>query len=328
MKLSILVILIMLISAKVYSRTYAASISYKQTQSLTYEINLLVYQDTFNIWTFVNLDINGSYMTVNQKSVNIIGDVAIVSYTGSHTFASSGNYTILADLGNREGGIWNIPNSINVLMGIKAEITVGSFTPNNSAYDSICLVDTVLVDSVLMVDLSMYDSDNDSLSYKLLPCRRDDGYFINGYSFPGQYPNFQLDSITGILQWDSPSIEYARYSILLSVEEWRAGIMISRTEHERYIIIKGHSGISNMANNKSLGIDIFPNPASESLQINTKLDIRNTNYQIFNVIGKSIKKGKIKDNDERIYLKDFKPGVYILSIMIDSKMFSQKFIVQ
>ncbi|MCK5847418.1 MAG: T9SS type A sorting domain-containing protein [Bacteroidales bacterium] len=328
MKLSIIVILLMLISSNVFPRTYAASISYKQVQSLTYEFNLLVYQDTINIWTSVNIEINGSYITLNEQSVNIIDDVAIVSYTGNHTFASSGSYTILADLGNREGGIWNIPNSINVLMGIKAEITVGSYTPNNSAYDSIALIDTVLVDSVLMVDLSMNDSDNDSLSYTLLHCRNDDGFFVNGYSFPDQYPDFQLDSITGILLWDSPSIEYARYSILLSVEEWRAGIMISRTEHERYIIIKGHSGINTKENSVILGIDIFPNPSSESLQISTKLNISNANYQINNVIGKSIKKGQLKDNDEHIYLKDFKPGVYILSIIVESKKYSQKFIIQ
>ncbi len=61
-------------------------------------------------------------------------------------------------------------------------------------------------------------------------------------------------------------------------------------------------------------LKIFPNPTNNAIQITGNPSINNKNFTITNILGKTVKSGKIKSSDDIIDLSDFNSGVYYLKI--------------
>jgi len=117
----------------------AAEITYKWMHGLTYEITVTMY-------TYTPSPADDSRTTLpilwgdNSSSdiPRIVFDALPDNYTLNiyrmeHTFPGSGTYTISVEDPNRNFGVVNIPNSVNVPMYVESQLVINSFlAPNNS----------------------------------------------------------------------------------------------------------------------------------------------------------------------------------------------------
>ena len=67
-----------------------------------------------------------------------------------------------------------------------------------------------------------------------------------------------------------------------------------------------------IADNQDL--KIFPNPTNNTIQITGNPSINNKNFTITDILGKTVKSGKINSADDKIDLSDFNSGAYYLKI--------------
>jgi gliding motility-associated-like protein len=222
----------------------AAEITFRHVKDLTYEITLISY-------TFTPSPANAyrDYLTINWgdgtsseiprvQETYLPDDITYNKYIGTHDFPGASTYTISCEDPNRNGGIINIPNSINTPLFIYSELTINPFIGgyNNSPVLLIPPVDNGCVNQLFYHNPGAYDPDGDSLSYTLVPCRGALGQIIPGYTYPVGDVSFTLNAVTGDLIWDSPK-QQGEYNIAILIEEWRNGVKIGSVLRDMQIII-------------------------------------------------------------------------------------------
>jgi len=222
----------------------AAEMSYKHISGLTYELTLISY-------TFTPSPANAyrDFLTINWGDgtttdiprvveTNLPDDITYNKYLGQHTFSGPADYIISCEDPNRNGGIINIPNSINTPMYIYCELVISPFINgyDNSPVLLVPPVDNGCVHQPFYHNPGAYDPDGDSLSYKLVPCRGAQGQVIPGYTLPAAFNKITLDPVTGDFLWDSPE-QQGEYNIAILVEEWRAGVKIGSVLRDMQIIV-------------------------------------------------------------------------------------------
>ncbi|MCK9219069.1 MAG: gliding motility-associated C-terminal domain-containing protein [Bacteroidales bacterium] len=222
----------------------AAEIVYKHISGLTYEITLISYTFTPSpanayrdylpiIWG------DGTASDIPRTVItDLPNDITYNKYVGQHTFPGPATYTISCEDPNRNGGILNIPNSINTPLFIYSELTISPFIGgyNNSPVLLLPPIDNGCVNQPFYHNPGAYDVDGDSLSYKLVPCRGAQGLIIPGYFSPPASKSLTLNPITGDLYWDSPE-QQGEYNIAILIEEWRNGVKIGSVLRDMQIII-------------------------------------------------------------------------------------------
>lgn len=222
----------------------AAEITFRHLQGLTYEITLVSY-------TFTPSPANAyrDYLTIkwgdgtSSEIPRILvtylpDDITYNKYVGKHDFPGPSTYTISCEDPNRNGGIFNIPNSINTPLFIYSELTISPFLNgyDNSPVLLVPPVDNGCVNQVFYHNPGAYDADGDSLSYRLVPCRGAQGQVIPGYTYPNASTSLTLDAVTGDLVWDSPE-QQGEYNIAILIEEWRNGFKIGSVLRDMQIIV-------------------------------------------------------------------------------------------
>ena len=89
--------------------------------------------------------------------------------TNRHTYSSPGTYTMYMEDPNRNYGVVNIPNSVNVPMYVQTILVINPFLGyNNSPTLLNPPVDVGCVDQIFIHNPGAYDVDGDSLSYRLV----------------------------------------------------------------------------------------------------------------------------------------------------------------
>ncbi|MFC2111501.1 gliding motility-associated C-terminal domain-containing protein, partial [Bacteroidota bacterium] len=147
-------------------------------------------------------------------------------YIGYHTYGGAGTFKISLEDPNRNGGVINIPNSVNTPFYIETFLTINPFIgPNSSPVLLIPPIDNACLNKPFIHNPGAYDKDGDSLSYKLSHCKGEYGSPISGYSYPSASTSFSINSTSGDLLWDSPIIS-GEYNVAILVEEWRYGVKI------------------------------------------------------------------------------------------------------
>ena len=174
---------------------------------------------------------------------NLGEDYTLNVYKQIHNFSTSGTYTISMEDANRNFGVVNVPNSVMVPMHIETELVINPFLGyNNSVQLLNAPVDKGCVGKLYLHNPSAYDPDGDSLSYKLVTCKGQDGIEIAGYTFPQASQSFDIDPLTGELRWENPVMQ-GEYNVAFMVEEWRHGVKIGSVVRDMQILI------SNCSNN-------------------------------------------------------------------------------
>ncbi|MFZ6053407.1 T9SS type B sorting domain-containing protein [Halocola ammonii] len=157
-------------------------------------------------------------------------DSQINIYTTTHTYPGPGNYWLTVEDQNRNGGVLNIPGSVNVPFFIQTLLVIH---PQAGFNNSVQLLNPAKAEACIQqpwyYNNGAYDPDGDELVYSLVECRGLNGDPIPGYEFPeevsGANDIFNIDSETGDITWDSPQIA-GEYNIAVLIEEYRDGILM------------------------------------------------------------------------------------------------------
>jgi gliding motility-associated-like protein len=222
----------------------AAEITYRHLNGLTYEITLISYTYTpspanaYRDFLTINWG-DGTFSDIPRVEIQELpGDISYNRYKGQHTFPGPSDYIISCEDPNRNGGILNIPNSINVPLFIYSELVINPFIGgyNNSPVLLIPPIDNACVDQPFYHNPGAYDVDGDSLSYRLVTCYGAQGLPIPGYTLPPATNSLSLDPLTGDFVWDSPPNQ-GEYNIAILIEEWRDGVKIGSVLRDMQIIV-------------------------------------------------------------------------------------------
>lgn len=168
---------------------------------------------------------------------NLGDDYTLNVYRTIHNYSSTGTYVISMEDPDRNYGVVNVPNSVNVPMYIETELVINPFLGyNNSVQLLNAPIDRGCVGKPFYHTPAAYDPDGDSLSYRLVPCKGTGGEDIPGYSYPQASSLFEVDPVTGILQWENPMLQ-GEYNVAILVEEWRQGVKIGSVIRDMQILI-------------------------------------------------------------------------------------------
>jgi hypothetical protein len=80
-------------------------------------------------------------------------------------------------------------------------------------------------------------------------------------------------------------------------------------------------GVDNM-------VSIFPNPARDYFSVKINTPERSLDYRIYNIYGALVDAGKWTQEVSRYNCVGFKPGVYIVEVMIDGGSAKYKLVVE
>lgn len=251
----------------------AAEITYRKisNNSLEYEIKLITYTYTPSLADRPQLEIvwgdGTSSMVQRTSKINLPSNVTRNEYITTHTFPGDGSYKISMEDPNRNFGVINIPNSVNIPIYVETLLIISPFInpKNNSPVLLNPPLDVGCVGVPFVHNPVAYDPDGDSLSYKLVKCRGTQGLEIPGYSYPQASNSFSINPITGDLIWDSPVIQ-GEYNVAILIEEWRNGVRIGYVTRDMQIIIaacSNHPPIINQINDTCI-------KAGDTLLLNVK----------------------------------------------------------
>ncbi|MEI7595295.1 MAG: gliding motility-associated C-terminal domain-containing protein [Bacteroidota bacterium] len=208
----------------------AGEITYRSLGNLSYEAKIVTYTYTPSPADRPTLDIlwgDGNTDVLNRISEEYLpNDVKKNVYIGTHTYAAPSTYILSFEDPNRNGGVLNIPNSINVPFYVETELVINPFLgPNTSPELLNPPIDNGCVNQPFIHNPAAYDIDGDSLAYKIVKCKGESGLDIPNYIVPLANISFSIDSYSGDLYWNSPQ-QQGDYNVAIKIEEWRSGVMI------------------------------------------------------------------------------------------------------
>jgi len=198
MKRYILIVFFLLFIVPVSMATHqrAAEITYKHIEGLTYEFTVTMYTRTSSPVDNYRTTMPIAWGDGNSAKIPRIdfyplgNDISYNRYVGRHTYAGPGAYTISVADSNRNAGVVNIPNSVNVPMFIDSYLLINPFFGyNNSVQLLNAPIDEGCLGQPFYHDPGAYDPDGDSLSYKLVVSKGAGGRDIPGYTFFTIFPD-------------------------------------------------------------------------------------------------------------------------------------------
>lgn len=224
---NIFTILIILCSPFVLLATHnrAGEITYKHISGYKYEITITTFTWSKSLADRENLDVSwgdGETSIANRREKILLPDEYYRNiYKATHTYPGAGIYEIIVEDPNRNYGVGNIPNSVNVVFAIKTTLSIGSsFANNNSPQLLNFPIDKAAMHQVFKHNPAAWDPDGDSLSFKLATCLESGGVEIPDYSLPPFDKAFYVDADTGTLVWDAPTMK-GIYNVAMEIEEWK-----------------------------------------------------------------------------------------------------------
>lgn len=243
-KLFVLFLFLMLVAPVWASHQRAAEITYRKLPNgaNAYEFTLITYNVPNTAWSqrdsllvkwgdgFESLLPRISWQNMDDNTVRSI-------YKSIHSYSSAGTYTISMEDSFRNYGVTNVPYSEAVPMYIESELVISPFlSPNNSVQLLNAPIDQGCVGKPYYHNPAAYDPDGDSLSYRLVPCKGVDGQDIPGYFYPQSSSLFEIDPLTGLLQWENPVVQ-GEYNVAILIEEWRKGVKVGSVIRDMQILI-------------------------------------------------------------------------------------------
>ncbi len=208
----------------------AGEITYVQLSDLTYEITIQTFTYTLSFADRPTLDVewgdNSTSTAPRISKLTLPNYYQRNIYKVIHTYPGPGVYRIVVQDPNRNAGVKNIPNSVNVVFSISTSLIVNPAMGRNST--PVLLnppYDKAAYGYIFIHNPAAFDPDGDSLSYKLTVCTREDGKPIENYTLPPATHFIKVDSISGDLIWDTPA-DTGKFNVAMEIQEWRNGVKI------------------------------------------------------------------------------------------------------
>ncbi len=212
----------------------AGEITYVQLSELTYKVTIITYTATGPGWTADRPELeifwgdNTSSILPRNEKVQLAGYYQRNRYQGTHTFPGPGIYELVVEDPNRNQGVGNIPNSVNVVFSISTILQISAEEgTNNTPVLTQPPIDKAAVGQIFIHNPGAFDPDGDSLSYMMDICRGENGEPIEGYSLPPASNSITVNAVNGDLVWDRPTT-VGVYNIAIRIEEWRNGHKIGQ----------------------------------------------------------------------------------------------------
>jgi gliding motility-associated-like protein len=229
-----------LLSSDVYAtHNRAGEITYKQISDLTFEITIWTYTYTLSAADRNQLPVDWGDGTTSiaprVEKVSLPNFYRRNRYIVRHTYPGPGVYRITVQDPNRNYGILNIPNSVNVVFSIQTTLMVNSGLGGNST--PLLLnppYDKAARGRLFIHNPAAYDEDGDSLAYSLAICTREDGIPIENYTFPPASDTLYVDPVSGDLVWRTP-VDTGKYNVAMNIEEYRYGVKIGNVVRDLQI---------------------------------------------------------------------------------------------
>ncbi len=219
----------------------AGEITLSRIDELSYEITITTFTYTLSPADRSYLDVNWGDNTLSRANriveIHLPHNYKKNVYKTTHTFPGPGVYQIVVQDPNRNEGVKNIPNSVNVIFSIKTTILINPALGENST--PVLLnppIDRAGLHQVFIHNPAAFDPDGDSISYKLTVCTEADGKPIEDYSLPAYSDTLYVNPLTGDLIWDVP-VDTGDYNIAIDVEEWRSGVKIGNIVRDMQITV-------------------------------------------------------------------------------------------
>jgi len=214
----------------------AGDITYENISGLTYEFTITIFADGNSPAVGrKEIEINWGDNT-GVDSLNVISETPLGSNTstikriwrGRHTFPGPGSYSVRVEDPNRNGGVDNIDNSVNVPFVIETLLRISPFA--NQRNNSVVLrndpVDIACTGATYVYNPGAIDFDGDSVSYALAKSKGTGGQTAPGYVFPPASNSLTVDPLSGDLIWDQPNVP-GLYNIAIVIREYRNGVLVS-----------------------------------------------------------------------------------------------------
>lgn len=216
----------------------AGEITYRWLGGLTYEVTITTYAklsaqadrceltinwgDNTSDVLFRSNGIQGQGGCPTGRGVVLVNDIRLNIYKGTHTYPSAGAYTIFFQDPNRNMGVRNIPNSVNVPFYVQSELFISAgLGGNSSPILSNPPIDDGCLNRIFKHNAGAYDMDGDSLAYRLVSCRTTAGVVLNTtYDPTFVSDSIEINAVTGDLTWDVPR-NLGEYNFAILIEEWR-----------------------------------------------------------------------------------------------------------
>lgn len=236
--LTTILLMIFLLNGKA-THNRAGEITYIQISALTYEFTITTFTYTLSYADRPQLPIewgdNTSSIASRSEIILLPNYYRKNVYKITHTFPGPGVYDVVVQDPNRNYGVQNIPNSVNVVFSIRTKLIVNPALGFNST--PVLLnppYDKAARGYLFIHNPAAFDPDGDSLSYKLTVCTREDGRPIENYTFPSASNRFFVDSISGDLVWDTP-VDTGKFNVAMEIQEWRNGKKIGAVVRDMQI---------------------------------------------------------------------------------------------
>jgi gliding motility-associated-like protein len=236
------IVLFSLITFPVFcTHNRAGEITFRQISGYTYEFTITTFTYRYSAANRLELDVQWGDNTSSTASLSKEGHVVLPNnyfynrYIIRHTFPGPGIYEILMQDPNRNFGIRNIPNSVNVIFSIKTTMLIAPEIGTNSTPELLNYpIDRAAVGHLFIHNPSAFDPDGDSLAYRLTVCTGQDGTPITGYTLPMYSDTFYVDAITGDLVWYTP-VDTGKYNVAMDIMEYRNGVKIGNIVRDMQI---------------------------------------------------------------------------------------------
>lgn len=244
------------VCASVASHIRAGEITLRRLNlgPLQYEITLRVYYDVQSVVNndSANIDIySGSNqvpipITIPQISrTPLTPDVDVGVFRGNYTFPSSGEFTLVYVEQFRNFNIRNMLSPGTTNFSVQTTFNLDNVNSNNTPVLTVPPIDLAFTGQTWLHNPGAFDSDGDSLSYKLTIPKINIGANVSGYNLPnspaiaGNTPpsTFTINSFSGTLTWAAPRVA-GLYNVAFIVEEWRRGAIMSSTMRDMQIIVR------------------------------------------------------------------------------------------
>lgn len=233
----------------------AGEIVYEQTGPLTIQATIITYTQTSSIaadrdslilcWGDGNCE---ALLRSNGEGEGLENDYKRNAYTGVHTYADLGTFTLSMSDPNRNGGVLNVnpPNSDQVQFHIQTTFTLRDLLleggTNQSPTLLIAPIDVGFVRQPFMHTPNAFDLDGDSVAYELVtPLMGIDQDIPNYLSIDqigeGIDNGYTFNEQTGLLVWDSPQV-VGQYNIAIKIKAFRDGNLTEEIIRDMQILIQ------------------------------------------------------------------------------------------
>ncbi len=277
MKKAILAILLMGIALHLRAtHNRAGEITYRQISQYEFEFTITTFTYTLSAADRDQLEIqwgdNTASVAQRASKIELPDFYRKNTYIIRHKFPGPGTYEIVMQDPNRNFGVVNIPNSVNVIFSIKTTMVINPVLGvNNTPVLLNYPIDKAAIGRTFIHNPAAFDIDGDSISYKLTICTKENGKPIENYSFPRASKKLYVDSITGDLIWDAP-MDSGIFNIAMNIEEWRNGVKINNIIRDMQVEV--HKSNNNPPENPPMK-DLCV-MAGDSIRLNlTSIDVDN-----------------------------------------------------